>query len=290
MKKWSIAFGLAFLSTVSIGQSIKAYQLYTADGEEVSVEEMVAVMNQADVVLLGELHNNPIAHWMQVTVTKALYELDSSIVLGAEMFEADNQLILDEYLAGTIKEAHWTEEAKQWNNYKTDYKPLIEFAKAHQLPFIATNIPRRYASLISRAGLEGLDELSDLAYSWMAPIPFPFDADAPGYKEMMEMGMGHGGGMDMTKLVQAQASKDATMAHFILKGIADHEPGTFIHYQGDYHSANQGGIYWYLKSYEPSTKVISLSTTLEEHGAWNEGLSGRADYILVVSPHVTTSY
>ncbi len=68
--------------------------------------------------------------------------------MGMEMFEADDQIVLQEYGQGIIEEKHLLKEAKVWDNYKTDYRPLIEFAREKKLPVTATNIPRRYASLV----------------------------------------------------------------------------------------------------------------------------------------------
>ena len=80
-----------------------AYKLFREDGKKVKFDKMVAAASEADIVLFGELHNNPIAHWLQLELTKELYEKGGKeLVLGAEMFEADNQMIMDEYLAGLI--------------------------------------------------------------------------------------------------------------------------------------------------------------------------------------------
>jgi len=99
----------------------------------------------ADIVLFGELHDNPISHWLQLELTKDLYDLKKDkLVLGAEMFESDNQVILDEYLSGKILQSSFESEARLWSNYKTDYKPLVEFARINKLKFVASNIPRRY--------------------------------------------------------------------------------------------------------------------------------------------------
>mgnify|MGYP001004127946 CR=1 FL=1 len=103
--------------------------------------------------------------------------------------------------------------ARLWNNYKTDYKPLVDFAKANNLRFTATNIPRRYASMVYRSGFSALDTLRNLEKSWMAPLPMAFDASLPTYQSILKMMGPHGS----PKLVMSQATKDATMAHFILK-------------------------------------------------------------------------
>jgi uncharacterized iron-regulated protein len=81
-------------------------------------------------VFFGELHDNPIAHWLELQVTKDLYtEKGGKLVLGAEMFEADNQVVLDEYLKGIITGKQFETEAKMWQNYATDYKPMVDFAQ-----------------------------------------------------------------------------------------------------------------------------------------------------------------
>lgn len=79
-----------------------------------------------------------------------------NLILGAEMFESDNQVILNEYLAGLISQSSFENEARLWPNYKTDYKPLVEFAKTNKLQFVASNVPRRYASLVNSKGFEDL--------------------------------------------------------------------------------------------------------------------------------------
>jgi uncharacterized iron-regulated protein len=100
---------------------------------------------------LVKIHNNSIGHWLQLQVLKELAEATGkTVIVGAEMFEADAQLVLDEYLQGLIKEDHSKKEGKVWDNYETDYAPIVEFAKENILPFIATNVPRRYANVVAQ--------------------------------------------------------------------------------------------------------------------------------------------
>src|SRR5690606_4769434 len=161
------------------------------------------------------------------------------VVLGAEMIEADNQKQLDDYLAGRISQKQFDTLARLWSNHKTDYKPLVDFAKDKKLKFVAANIPRRYASMVSKKGMESLDALTDEEKSWMMPLPMPYDANLPGYVNMMKM-MGDHANENFPK---AQAVKDATMAHFIIKNMQS--GSVFIHYNGTYHSDNYEGIGWY---------------------------------------------
>jgi hypothetical protein len=72
-----------------------------------------------------------------------------------------------------------------WSNYQTDYRPLVDFAKENNLRFIATNIPRRYASMINKMGIKALKELSPEALALIGPdLEKYFDPTAKAYAEM----------------------------------------------------------------------------------------------------------
>jgi len=278
---------LVLFAGFGYAQKMEAYRLYDARGRQVKYEKMVNVLSQSDVVLFGELHNNPICHWLQLELSKSLYKKDSALTMGAEMFESDNQLLIDEYFAGLIRQRNFEEEMRLWGNYKTDYKPLLEFAKENKLKFVATNIPRRYAALVNLGGFEGLLPLSDEAKKYFAPHPVPFDPEAPNNKEMaeMDMGGGHGKGGVPPNMVKAQAIKDATMAHFIVK---NHEKGKFfIHFQGDFHSKNHGAIAWYLNQYNPRLKVRTISTVETAELDFKDEYKPLADFILVIPESMT---
>ncbi|MFW5644672.1 MAG: ChaN family lipoprotein [Bacteroidota bacterium] len=195
-----------------------AYLVYNAKGKKVDFTKVIQKVSEADVIFFGESHDNPISHWLELKLIKDLPELtDGKLVVGVEMFEADDQLIIDEYFAGYYDDSRFEQEAKLWKNYQTDYKPLLLAARETGIPFVATNIPRRYANMVSKKGFEVLEDLSDQARQWMAPLPVPYDPDLPVYRDMLEMSMGHGHVSE--NFPKAQAIKDATMAHFISENL-----------------------------------------------------------------------
>jgi len=287
---------ILFLSIIFLAFTMDkpAYILYNSKGKSQKYSKMIKRLAEADVVLFGELHNNALVHWLQLEVVQDLKQEGRSLVMGAEMFETDNQLIVDEYLAGTIEARHLESEAKVWNNYATDYKPLLDFAMQNNIPFIGTNIPRRYASLVARKGMTVLDSLNPEAKKYMAPLPLEVDMELPGYKNMMSMMGGHDGGsshggMQAENMVYAQAIKDATMAHFILENLR--ENSTFVHFNGSYHSDNFEGIYWYLKEASPDLNIVTITSVEQENiSEWDEELKGRADYIISIPEDMTKTY
>jgi len=281
-----LIFVIFFLITAIIGfsQEKKAYQLFDKKGKKVDYGKLLIAAEKAQVVLFGEYHNNAISHWLELELIKDLAE-KSSLIMGAEMIEADNQKQLDQFLKGEINQKQLDSTARLWPNYKTDYKPLVEFAKENKIPFIATNIPRRFASIVSKKGFEGLENLTSQEKTWIAPLPIAYDSELPGYINMMKM-MGDHTSPNMPK---AQAIKDATMAYFIQKNLK--EKSIFIHFNGTYHSDNFEGIYWYLKGDVDLLKITTIATV--EQSDLNKLLQenfNKADYILVIDEDVTKTY
>lgn len=265
-----------------------AYRIFNDKSKPVKYDKLLEAAADADVVFFGEFHNNPICHWLQYELTKDIYiKHGDKLVLGAEMFEADNQLLLNEYLSSAISEKSFEKEARLWPNYTTDYKPLVEFAKDSSLLFIATNIPRRYASVVFKKGWEGLDSISAQAKSYIAPLPIEYDAELECYKKMAQ-GMPAMGGHPNVTMPMAQAIKDATMAYNIAGYCNDN---IFIHYNGAYHSDNYQGIIWYLKKYKPGVKILTI-TTVEQNSVekLEDDNSNKADFTIVVTENMTKTY
>ena len=283
MKKITFSIFL-FATIISVAQDKKAYQIFDKKGKKSSYEKVLKAAEKSDVVLFGEYHDNSVVHWLQLEFTKDLAQ-KKDLVLGAEMLEADNQKQLDQYLNGEINQKQLDSSARLWKNYKTDYKPLVDFAKEKKFSFIATNVPRRYASLVFKKDLVALDSLSALEKSWIAPLPIEFDINLPGYKGMMSMQGGHAG----EKMPKAQAIKDATMAYFINKNRK--ENSIFVHYNGTYHSDNYEGINWYLRKLDADIQIVTIAMVEQKDITKLEAEHyNKADFILVIDEDVTKTY
>jgi uncharacterized iron-regulated protein len=266
-----------------------AYRIFDLKGKAAEYDDVLKSALKSDIVFFGELHNSPICHWLEIELTKDLFaEEKENLVMGAEMFESDNQLILNEYLSGRVKEKSFEDEAKLWDNYKTDYKPLVLFALENKIPFIATNVPRRYASLVNKSGFEGLDSLSDAAKAFLPPLPVPYDPDLKGYKDMIQM-MGGPESHVTPNISKAQAIKDATMAHFILQNRKDGQ--VFIHFNGTYHSNNFEGIVWYMRQSDPDLKIMTIASVEQDSLDFlNEENLNLADFTICIPTSMGKSY
>jgi uncharacterized iron-regulated protein len=291
--KLSVFLFVLALSLQSFSQDKPAYKVFTGEGKKSDYQDILKEVMKADVVFFGELHDNPVAHWLELEITKELFAgKGKNLILAAEMFETDNQLLIDEYFAGTIKESSFESEVRLWKNYATDYKPLLNFAKQNGLKFVASNIPRRYASVVASSGFEALQKLSSEALKYIAPLPIEYDPALACYKEMLSMGGSIGGTMGnkvSDNLPKAQAIKDATMAKSIINYWQKDQ--MVIHYNGSYHSDRYMGIIWYLNKYNPSIKVATITTVLQDEiDKMDDQNKGQADFVIVIPSSMTRTY
>jgi len=286
--KKSLLLSIVFVALVSLKNDKPAYRLFDQNGKNATYKDLLKDASEADIVFFGELHDNPICHWLEYELTADLYaEKGKNLILGAEMFESDNQLIVNEYLAGLVKEKNFESEARLWPNYKTDYKRLLNFARDSSLAFIATDIPRRYAAMVNKSGFDALNTIDKTALPFIAPLPIKYDSTLACYVDMIKM-MGDAPAHVTANIARAQAMKDATMAYFILKNFTKGK--TFLHFNGSYHSDRFQSIIWYLKQADPTLKIVTISSVeqpeMDELKKESEGLG---NFILVVPETMSKS-
>jgi uncharacterized iron-regulated protein len=293
MKQLSIILILLCLFQTSqlFSQDKPAYVIYTANGKKTTFEKLVESTENKELVLFGEFHDNPISHWLQLELTKEMYaEVGSNLQLGFEMFEQDQQELLSQYLLGNLTAKQFKDTMRLWPNYETDYAPIIDFAKTNKLFCVASNVQRKYASLLFKKGRKALDTLSLTIKSQMAPIDFIVDTTLSQYKEVYTMGghMGVNMGMNM---VESQAFKDATMAQFIMANPGRKEGSVHLHFNGAFHSDFHQGILWYVQQKQVNIRVLTISTvTQEDVRKLDKEHLGRADFIICVPESMTRTH
>lgn len=265
----------------------KAYTIFDAEGKEIGYETLIKKISSYNVVLLGEIHNCAIVHWLEFEIARSLYDKHGEdLAMGAEMFESDNQLIVDEYMQSVITYDRFEEEARLWPNYSTDYYPYLYFAKENKIPFVATNVPRRYANVVKNRGLQYLDSLSAEAKTYLPPLPIAFVADEENSMFAM-MQLFSKSDSNAEYMAQAQAIKDATMAWNIAKNQAKY----FLHIQGNYHSDFKQGMVPYLAEYAPQKSVVTICNVRQEDiSSLDSENKGRADYYIAVTIDMSVSY
>ena len=290
MKKILWIVMLIMSMTTYAQKTPEIYRIFDAQGKEVSYEKMIKTVSATDVVFFGEIHNCVISHWMELKVLEALTENNKKLKVGMEMLEADNQLIINEYTSSLISSDRFEEECRLWPNHSTDYEPLVYYAKRHHLPLIATNVPRRYASVVKEKGLAFLDSLSAEAKRYLPKLPIKYVENENAQAGFALMGLlGKAKETKPQLMAQAQAIKDATMGWFIAQNLKKGEQ--MIHFNGTYHSDARNVIIPYLLEYRPKTTISTIrAVRQEEIDKIEEDYLGLADFYICITEDMNMSY
>ena len=135
--------------------------IHTRTGHYVNQQQMLSSLVGYPLVYVGELHDNPASHRLQVEILKALQASHpGKVALGMEMFNNEQQVALDRWVAGELSEKEFLRESRWFENWKTDfelYRELLEFARDQQIPVIGLNIPRALGRKVSMTPLDQLD-------------------------------------------------------------------------------------------------------------------------------------
>jgi len=234
-------------------------------------EMMAADLSRADVVLIGEQHDDPNTHRLELAVLEALAQRNVTVTLSLEMFERDVQPSVDTYMSGSSAENEFLKSSRPWPRYVTDYRPLVEFARAHRWAVVAANVPRRIAADVAKEGKPAVDSLNSADRSFAAAdLQCPHDAYFDRFAEQMG---GHqsssSASADVTteRYYLAQCVKDETMAESIAAAFAklDGRPGVVVHITGSFHSDYGEGTGERVRRRLAGRRVATISITPTEN-------------------------
>jgi len=286
LRRFSLLLILILLLGLDLGaQDMKAYQIYSAKAKKVSFGKMAKKLSKADLVLFGESHDLSLAHWLELLVLEHLAAQPQDLVLGLEMFEADEQDALDRYQAGMIDHDSLAARITLWSNYETDYRSVVDRAVELGVHVVATNAPTELPRKVFREGFSALEGLAPETIALLPELPIPYDPTLPGYKKMLEMDHGD---MNSENFPRAQAIRDATMAHHIIRHLGNNK---VLHLNGSYHSDHFEGICWYVNHHRPETALVTISTVTQKDISQLESAhAGKADFIICVPEQMPRSY
>lgn len=267
------------------------YKIYSSSKQKlVTVDEVVNDIANADVLFFGEEHNDSTGHYLEYILFKKLAEkYPGRTALSMEMFETDCQNVLNEYLAGFIREKNFITEARAWHNYK-DYRPLIEFARENNIPVVAANAPGRYTNMVNRLGINSLLQLNATGKSYLPPLPV--DTATGAYYDKFVQIMGGHGGMPGMQMYQAQNLWDATMGWSIARFYKAHKGYKIMQLNGGFHSEEKLGAVAQLKKYAPGVKVLNIAAYADdsfENPDWGKFIKN-ADYIILTDPKLPKTF
>lgn len=288
---YTVSLALVQISALHAQLDHSSYIIYdTHKQAEITLQELAASLDHVDIVFFGEEHNDSAAHILQYELLSAMDERYDRVALSMEMFVSDDQLILDEYLAGLITERNLTKDVVLWNNYG-DYRPMVEYAKENRLPILAANAPSRYTNRVTRSGLASLDELDKSAKRLLAPLPI--DTLTGRYHEKFTGLMGGHEGMGDLKIYQSQNLWDATMAYRISRFFKEKNVKKILHLNGRFHSDEQLGTVAHLRNYVPRRiSIVNISCFPDESFNKPDWASfvHLGDFIILTNPAIPKTF
>jgi uncharacterized iron-regulated protein len=286
------------------------YRVFTGAGQPATLDDVVAAMANHQVVFIGETHDDPTAHALQARLLERAWESyhtpspaaieARTVALSLEFFERDVQLVLNEYLADLITESAFLAASRPWPRYETDIRPLVEFSKAHGLPVIAANAPRRYATRVTRHGRESLEDLPARALDYLPPLPYPQPSQA--YRDQWIAVMANvmrqegtrcgipvdhppapvGAHAQMGNQLHTQTLWDASMAWSIARHLEAHPGALVLHLVGGFHVARGTGTPELLQLYLPgASHMIVVIRPVEDPDAFEPAPAGEwGDFVI----------
>ena len=279
-------FGYALREVACAGagapSDVADHRSFRGDGTPLTLSDAFEEMAGADVVFLGENHDDDVAHRLQAQILEEMHRRrpeGRGVILSLEMFESDVQEVVDEYTRGLITEDHFLRSSRPWPRYTEHYRPMVEYAREHGLPVLAANPPRRHVNLVAREGPEALGALSPVALERLPPLPlFP---PTERYRAQWDALMGgagrhgtpgqpaaHPGGSSpglegeppdtvppISNGLWAQTLWDAGMAHAVASALEEDPGALVVHLAGSFHVSHGSGIPEHLDRYRPGTRA-----------------------------------
>ena len=256
-----------------------------ATGLHLDFEQLCERLAQQEAVFLGETHIDETTHDVELAVLRELHERRGNVVLALEMFERDVQATLDDYLASRIDEATFLAQARPWSNYRTAYRPLIEFAKAQHIPVVASNFPAPLRMKIQSDGADALDALTPEERRF---APAKLLANTPAYWRRVDNAIrGHVGMMgprpaaDDPRLGSTQSLWDNSMGESAARALDEHKGALLLHVNGGFHSEYHDGTARQLLLRRPGTRAATVAISTSSSPATDEaGGLPIADYVV----------
>lgn len=294
--------------------------IFNRSGSRVRWNNMVAAATNEDVVIIGEQHDDAVGHNVELAFVEDAVKRWPDTTLSMEMLDRRKQSATDDYVAGIIDRDDFIREvastkfrriarsyldgdidrarferrifAVGWPDWPHNYQPIIDVAREHDMPILASNTPwLHYAKLANKEGFERLASLTP-AQRALVEVPgiIPQDDYRDRFFEVMTPSSEgddeaassvHGSGNNdvIEGAFRAQCVMDATMADSIADAL-NARPGRVVHLVGQFHSDFNGGIVQQLRHLRPQTRVMTISMQSTASSKLQDDDRDRADFVV----------
>jgi uncharacterized iron-regulated protein len=132
--------------------------LRVGDGAVISFDRMIQEIGNADIVFVGEVHDQPVHHEMELRIIRSFHESDRPFSVGLEMFRSDSQKDLNSWVSGSSSlEQFLPSYYDNWRVPWPAYRAIFLFAREHRIPLVGLNIPDDIVKAVAQGGFVALN-------------------------------------------------------------------------------------------------------------------------------------
>jgi len=263
-------------------------------GDHLTWETLVERLDGADVVILGELHNDATGHAVQLAVVEDMLDRADGGAVALEMLERDEQPLIEDYRDGLIDAEVFAKltRSASWSgpgSWEAWYQPVIDAAIERDAGVVAANAPRRYVKV---ARMEGWERLDQLDASRRPLVDHPDTPMTGPYRDrFIELMGGHGedgeGDEEALELAESfflsQQVWDATMAGSVSRALKESGPPVIL-LVGRFHSDAEGGTARQVARLHPAARILTISLEPDCDEVDFEADIPQADFIVCTEP------
>jgi uncharacterized iron-regulated protein len=278
MKKWCLLVMLAAAALAGTGlAAAHDPALRNVDGRVVPFDQMIEGIKDKDIIFIGEIHDNPDHHRVQLAVIDALGRTEGKLAIGLEMFRADNQKELDRWVAGELPEDIFKRVySDNWQPSWELYRPIFLHARDRRIPLVGLNVPAKLTRKVAREGFASLSE------DEMAGLPPGISCKInPAYMDFLRKAYSTHGRNDreFMHFCEAQMVWDSAMARHLIHFLKNNPGHTVVILAGSGH-AWKPGIPEQIKLHSQYSSAVILPE-VPEHLERGSPIAREADYILL---------
>lgn len=210
-------------------------------GTRISFDDLIDRLASRDLIFVGEIHDNPEHHLVQVQILQALAQRSTALTLAMEFFQRPAQEVLDRYVRGEMKESEFLDAADWKGNWGYDfhfYRPLLQIAREKGIRVLAMNAPASIVRKVAREGLRGLTEEE------RRRVPSDVDLGNKAHREYLFKAYTEHATPDLKRFedfYEAQCVWDETMAESLSAHLKE-KGGRLVVFAGNGHIIHKFGI------------------------------------------------
>jgi len=240
------ALGIVLLfGCVTVSQAAEMRLFDIAKQKELKLSGALEDLQGKKIVLVGEQHDLRGHHVAQLEIIKALHRSGTPVAIGLEMFRANSQDALDQWVDQRRSEKEFQKVFyDNWGFSWSLYSMIFGFAREVKIPLVGLNVPRAVTQQVARGGFRSLSE------EQRANLPFVECRVDPEYMDFIQRAYGaHGHGqMNFTNFCEAQLVWDKAMAVHALRYVKKNPDRTLVLLAGIGHAWKKGIPEWIKES------------------------------------------